>query len=94
MSSAVRMPLSAMRVLFVFSAVPDAAAGYAAPAMLKQIKEEQRGLVFTNLGEHKFYDVNGAAARTFKGGLEDGQAYYVNGADLSKVRVPAVGKVD
>ena len=92
--TAIKKQLSAMRVLFVFSAVPDVAAGYAAPAMLKQIKEEQRGLMLTNLGEHKFYDVNGAAARAFKGSLEDGQAYYVNGTDLSKVRVPAAGKVD
>lgn len=90
--SAIKKQFSAMRVLFVFSAVPDAAAGYSAPAMLKQLKEEQRGLVFTNIAEHKFYDVNGAAARSLKGGLEDQQAFYVNGADLSKVRVPATGK--
>ncbi len=78
----------AMRVLFVFSAVSDFPVSYSSPALLKQIKEERRGFVLSNLGEHKFYDINITAARAFKGSLDDGQAYCVQGTELSKVKFP------
>lgn len=86
---AMRKQYAQMRVLFVFSAVTDASVSFSSPALLKELKEERRGIVLTNLSEHRFYDVNATVARTFKGGLERGQAFLVNGADVSKIRLVA-----
>lgn len=79
---------AAMRVLFVFAGVPNESVGFSAPALLKELKDEKRGLTFGAIAEQKFYDVNGIQARALKGDVEDGQAFYVNGSDLSKVRLP------
>lgn len=88
--TAMRKQYAQLRVLFVFSAVADASVSFSSPALLKELKEERRGIVLTNLGEQKFYDINAAVARSFKGELERGQAYLVSGTDVSKVRLPTV----
>ena len=84
--TAMRKQYAQMRVLLVFS-VPDASVSFSSPALLKELKEERRGVVLTNLAEHKFYDVPASVARSFKGGLEKGQAFIVSGPDMAKVRL-------
>ena len=84
---ALRKQCARMRVLFVFSAVPDASVSFSSPALLKELKEERRGIVLTPMSEHKFYDVAAAVARSLGGSLEKGQAYLVSGPDVSKMRL-------
>lgn len=78
---------SGMKVLFVFSDVPDIPVSYSAPALLKALKEERRAFVLADLADHRFFDVNASTARAFKGALEDGQAFYINESDVSKVKI-------
>lgn len=86
--TALRKQRAQMRILFVF-VVGDTSVSFSSPALLKELKEERRGIVLTNLAEHKFYDVNATVARAFKGSLERGQAYLVSGQDVSKMRLAA-----
>ena len=78
---------SALRVLFVFSCVPDASVSFSAPALLKAIKDERRAFITSPLDEHKVYDIGAALVRAFRGRLEDGQAFYLSGSDIAKVRL-------
>ena len=78
---------AALHVLFLFSCVPDATVGFSSPALLKAIRDEQRAFILTPLSEHKVYEIGTASLRAFRGRLEDGQALYLNGSDMAKVRI-------
>lgn len=81
-----RKQCARLRVLFVFSAVPDASVSFSSPALLKELKDERRGVVLTPVAEQHFYDINATQARAL-GGIEPGQAYLVSGTDVSKMRL-------
>lgn len=78
---------AAMRVLLVFSGIADGSVSFSSPGLLKAVKEERRAFVVMPLTEHKMYDINGVVARANKAPLETGQAFYVNGADVSRVKL-------
>ena len=78
---------SVLRVLFVFSCIADATVSFSSPALLKAIKDERRAFIATPLAEHKLYDIGAAAVRQFRGRLEDGQAFFLDGSDVMKVRI-------
>lgn len=81
-----RKQCARLRVLFVFSAVPDATVSFSSPALLKEFKDERRGVLLTTVAEQHFYDINATQARAL-GGIEPGQAYLVSGTDVSKIRL-------
>lgn len=75
-----------MRVLFVFAEIGIEAVGYAAPAVLKSIKEARKAFVFASISEQKLFDVTAQQSRQYRAGLEPGQAFAFSGPDVAKVR--------
>lgn len=78
-----------MRVTFVFSEIPDEPVSYSSPALIKEIRDSRRALQFTNMSEAKFFDYTGTQIREFRAPLESCEAFFLQGSDVSKVRVAA-----
>lgn len=76
-----------MRVLFVFSGIEDASVGFSSPPLLKELKESRKGVICCALSEHKFFEIGPAQLRAFRGALEEGQAFFVAGNELDKVKI-------
>ena len=77
----------AMRALIVFSGVNDANVPFSGAPLLKTLKEERRGFVTTPLADQKFFEVNAVTARQYGRQLEEGQAFFVEGTDVHKVKL-------
>lgn len=78
---------ASLHVLFVFGNVADTTVAYSAPALFKELKESRKAFVLSNLGEHKFFDVNAAQSRAHRAPLEEGQAFYFNEAEVLKTKI-------
>ena len=83
---------AAMRVLIVFADVQDAAVGYSGPALLKAIKDERRAFLVSNIADNKFFDLASGVPRVLRSPLSHGQAFFLNGADISRVKVADPGE--
>jgi S-DNA-T family DNA segregation ATPase FtsK/SpoIIIE len=76
----------ALKVCFIFSDVEDTAVAFGAPEMLKLLKENKKAVVFDDLANHKFFDVPANVARAYKKPIEAGDAYYISGNDIVKIK--------
>lgn len=56
----------AMKVMLVFGGINDEAIGYSSGDLLKKIKENKNAMIFTNLAEHKVFDIPAAFIRANK----------------------------
>ena len=76
----------AMKVLLMFAGIGDETIGYASCDLLKKIKENRNAMVFTNLAEHKVFDIPAAFIRQNKKPLDLTQGYYVKESEIVKIR--------
>ncbi len=77
-----------MKVLFILSGIENAAIGYGANDLMKQIKEGKNILFFDDLAGIKLTDVPAGIQRQFKKSVEAGDAYYITTGGVRKLRTP------
>lgn len=77
-----------MKVMFIFDNVENAAIGYSANEILKHIKDAKNILFFGELAAMKIVDTPASVARQFKSKVERGDAFYITGSGVTKLRTP------
>lgn len=75
-----------MKFTFLFAGIEDANFGYSAPELYKKIKEQKTAFIFTDLQEHKVFDVPIAFSRQNKKPLDPTQGYFIKESDIHKIR--------
>ena len=81
---------SGMKILFIFTDIPDASICLSAPDLMKLIKERKRYYIFDDIGSIKLVDVSLSTGRKYAKPLEKGDAYYVDEGEIRKIRT--IGK--
>lgn len=76
----------AMKVMMVFGGINDEAIGYSGGDLLKKLKENKNAMIFTNLAEHKVFDIPAAFIRANKKPIDATQGYYLREAEIVKIR--------
>ena len=80
----------AMKCMVVFGNIPDETISYSAE-LLKKIKDDKNAFVFTNLSEHKVFDIPSGFIRQNKKSLESTQGFYVKESEVYKIRFAKEG---
>lgn len=75
-----------MKVMLVFGGITDEAIGYSSGDLLKKLKENKNAMIFTNLAEHKVFDVPAAFIRANKKPIDASQGYYLHETEIVKIR--------
>ena len=76
----------AMKVMLVFGGINDEAIGYSSGELLKKLKENKNAMIFTNLAEHKVFDIPAAFIRANKKPIDVSQGYYLRETEIVKIR--------
>ena len=66
-----------LKVLFVFTNIPNVSIAYGSPDLLKQMKEINNLFILDDLSNVKLVDFNAATLRQYKKPIETGDAYRV-----------------
>ena len=84
-----------LKILFIFSAVEDIAAGFNSPAFLKQLRENRKAILLSKLSEVKLFDIPMQIQREMKA-YNFGDVYLINGNDIQRMKIieEANGHVD
>ena len=77
-----------MKILFVLSAIENGTIGITSSELLKQVKETKNILFFDELMSLKLVDIPVAVQRQFKQSMEPGDAFWLNKADVIRVKTP------
>lgn len=72
--------------LFLVSNMENTAPAFSSPELFKQLRDQRQGLVFSNLSECRFFEVNMKQNREFARGLNDGDAYLFQGGRLLRIK--------
>ena len=59
---------------------------YSSGDLLKKLKENKNAMIFTNLAEHKVFDVPAAFIRANKKPIDASQGYYLRETEIVKIR--------
>ena len=74
-------------VLLIYTSVENANVAYNGPEILKRIKENKKVLYMDGINKMKLFDLPLSAARTYTKELLDDEAYWINGSDMTKVKL-------
>lgn len=77
----------ALNVCVIFSNYPNTAVSYDAPEPLRMIKDAQHLIYFDSLNNLKPFDVAYEYVRTYRKRLGTGDAYYINDAEVTKLKL-------
>lgn len=75
-----------LKVAFIYANLDDAAIAYNAPEVLKLLKESKNIFYFNNLQNIKIFDVSAATVRKYKKEISLGDAYYLDGNEVCKIK--------
>ena len=84
--NAIMSKYKAMKVMIIFGNIEDAPIGYSSSDILKKIKECKNAMIFSNVSEHKVYDIPISFIKQNKRAIDDYQAYYLKEDEIVKVR--------
>lgn len=76
----------AMKIMFIFGGINDENIGYSSCDLLKKIKENKHAFIFSNVAEHKVFDIPSAFIRQNKKGIDKTQGYYLKENEIVKIR--------
>ena len=79
------------RVCVIYAGLEDAAIGFSGPEVLKMLKEQRNLMYFGNLSALKLLDVPNPALRYYKKEITPGDAYYISGSSVLKVKTALAG---
>lgn len=86
MYSAMISKYKAMKIMIVFAGIDDEAIGYSSNDLLKKLKENKNAIIFTNLTEHKVFDIPSQFIRQNKKAIDSTQGYYLKESEIVKIR--------
>ena len=75
-----------MKFTFLFVGIEDTNFGYSSPELYKKIKEQKNSFIFTDLQDHKVFDIPIAFVRQNKKTIDSTQGYYIKESDIHKIR--------
>ena len=75
-----------MKFTFIFTGIEDVNFGYSAPELYKKIKEAKNSFIFSNLAEHKVFDIPIGFVRQNKKPLDTTEGYYLKESEIHKIR--------
>lgn len=75
-----------LKIAFIYAALDDAAIAFSAPEVLKLLKESKNIFYFNNLQSIKIFDVTAATVRRFKKEISLGDAYYLEGNEVCRIK--------
>lgn len=75
-----------MKVMIVFGGISDENIGYSSCDLLKKIKENKHAFIFSNLVEHKVFDIPAQFIRQNKKSPDPTQGYYLKESEIVKLR--------
>ena len=75
-----------MKFMFLFTGIEDVNFGYSAPELYKKIKENKTAFIFTDLQEHKVFDIPIPFMRQNKKPLDATQGYFLKESEINKIR--------
>lgn len=78
--------MKGMKVCFLCTNVDNAQIIFGACEALKQLRDNKEYVVFENIKDIKVTDIQPSVAREYKNSLEYGDAYYISGSDICKIR--------
>lgn len=76
----------AMKVMIIFGGISDENIGYSSCDLLKKIKENRNAFIFSNLAEHKVFDIPAQFVRQNKKSPDSTQGYYLKESEIVKLR--------
>ena len=76
----------AMKVMLIFGGINDENIGYSSCDLLKKIKENKHAFIFSNLTDHKVFEIPAPFIRQNKKILDATQGYYLKESEILKVR--------
>ena len=77
----------ALGISFIYSNIEDVNVPYGAPEILKRQKENKKVLITTSkLKDFKFCELQSSVVRNMKS-LEFGDAYFLDGTDISRIKI-------
>jgi S-DNA-T family DNA segregation ATPase FtsK/SpoIIIE len=79
--------LKDMKVCFIFMDIPNRPISYNAPEIMKAIKEMKNLFFFDDLQNLKLIDISTVTLRRFKKKITAGDAYWLTGNEISKVKI-------
>lgn len=82
----------AMKIMLVFSNIPDEAIGYSSADILKKIKDARNAFIFSNITEHKIFDIPTSFVRQNKKPIDATQGFYIRENDIYKIRFLSGGE--
>ena len=80
------------RVCFLFTDVPNTMVSFGASEAQKQLKQARQFLLYENLALVKAIDVPTGVTRKYKKELVPGEAYYLSGNTVKKIRMARLKK--
>lgn len=75
-------------VFVILAKLPNSSINFGMPPVIKASKENMNIFIFQNITEQKIVDVPIAVAREYAKNLEVGDAYLIEGTNLSKIKTP------
>lgn len=82
----------ALGVYIVLCDLPNVSIGVMTNDILKSVKESRQLVYFDDINNIKILDVPALTGRNFKKKLEIGDAYYINGTEIFKLKTPLIDK--
>lgn len=76
----------AMKIMLVFGGIGDETIGYSSCDLLKKLKENKNAVIFSNLADHKVFDIPAAFIRQNKKAIDNTQGFYLKENDIVKIR--------
>lgn len=81
-------------VFIILSKAPNSSINFGMPPIIKASREGMNIFIFQNISEQRLVDVSASVAREYAKNLEVGDAYLVEGTNLSKIKTPLWEKED
>ena len=81
----------ALNVCFIYANYTNTSVSYDAPEPLHMIKEEQHLLLLDNLADLKVFEPDYEALRRYKKKVSTGDAYYIQGNNIEKIKIVSSG---
>lgn len=79
-----------MKHTVIFTNVDNGSITFNSPEVLKMMKERRQFVVFENLSDIKIFDVPSSLLRRYRKPLEEGEAYLLNGSELTKMKTAGI----
>lgn len=79
--------LKSMKICFIFMDIPNVSISYNAPEIMKAIKDTKNLFFFDDLQNMKIIDISTITMRKYKKKIATGDAYWLSGNEISKVKI-------